>query len=300
LVISSSIAFTKAVRVEPAAIHISYVHTPMRYAWDLDAYLEGSTYSRFARLAARMIRPLLQRWDRWTARRPTVIVANSQTVQKRIKERWGRDSEVIYPPVDVSEIPVTGEDDGFYLVAARLLAYRRIDLAVRACTRLGRRLIVVGDGPQRPSLAGIAGPTVQFVGHVDRARLVRYFQTCRAYIVPGVEDFGIAPVEAMAAGKPVIAFAQGGAAETVLDGVTGLHVVGQTVEAFAAAIVRSEERTWDPTLIRARAENFDRTVFVARWRELIERLGMGRHLSADERAGALSPQPRSPASAIGR
>lgn len=281
LVLSSSVAFTKAVRVAPGAIHVSYVYTPMRYAWDLDTYLEGSSYSRSSRIAARTIRPLLQRWDRKTGRQPDVVVAISQTVQQRIKERWGRESEVIYPPVDVAEIPATGEDNGFYLVAARLLAYRRIDLAVGACTRLGRPLIVVGDGPERASLAALAGSSVQFVGHVDRARLVRYFQTCRAYIVPGIEDFGIAPVEAMAAGKPVIALGRGGAAETVVDGETGLHVGEPTVEAFAAAIVRSEEIAWDPSLIRSRAEDFDRSVFVARWRELIERLGMGRHLSSE-------------------
>jgi glycosyltransferase involved in cell wall biosynthesis len=282
LVISSSIAFTKAVRVAPGAVHVSYVYTPMRYAWDLHTYLEGSSYSRPSRLAARTIRPILQRWDRRTGRRPDVVVAISRTVQERIRQRWGRGSELIYPPVDVGEIPATGEDEGFYLVAARFLAYRRIDLAVAACARLDRPLVVVGDGPERASLEALAGPSVQFVGHVDRARLVRYFQTCRAYIVPGVEDFGIAPVEAMAAGKPVIALGQGGAAETVIDGETGLHVAESTVEAFAAAIAHSEEIAWDPVRIRARAQDFDRSVFVARWRQLIESLGLARHLSAHD------------------
>jgi glycosyltransferase involved in cell wall biosynthesis len=281
LVISSSIAFTKAVRVAPGAIHVSYVYTPMRWAWDLDTYLEGSSYSWSSRLAAKTIRPILQRWDRRTGRRPDVIVAISRTVQDRIRLRWGRESELIYPPVDVAEVTATGEDEGFYLVAARFLAYRRIDLAVAACTKLGRQLVVVGDGPERASLEAGAGPTVHFVGHVDRARLVRYFQTCRAYIVPGVEDFGIAPVEAMAAGKPVIALGRGGAAETVIDGETGLHVADTTVEAFAAAIERSEEIAWDGPRIRSRAQEFDRSVFIARWRELIERLGLERHLAPD-------------------
>ena len=281
LVVSSSIAFTKAVRVAPGAVHVSYVYTPMRWAWDLDTYLEGSSYSWSSRLAAKTIRPILQLWDRRTGRRPDIVVAISRTVQDRIRQRWGRESELIYPPVDVAEIPATGEDEGFYLVAARFLAYRRIDLAVAACTRLGRRLIVVGDGPERTSLEAVAGPSVQFVGHVDRARLVRYFQTCRAYIVPGVEDFGIAPVEAMAAGKPVIALGRGGAAETVIDGETGLHVADSTVDAFAAAIERSEDIVWDGSRIRSRAQEFDRSVFVARWRELIERLGLERHLAPD-------------------
>jgi glycosyltransferase involved in cell wall biosynthesis len=282
LVVSSSVAFTKAVRVDPRAIHVSYVYTPMRYAWDLNTYLEGSSFSPLSRIAARIIRPLLRRWDRWTGGRPDVIVAISETVRERISSRWGRDCEVIYPPVDVSEINPTGEDDGFYLVAARLLGYRRIDLAVLACTNLGRRLVVVGDGPERASLEALAGPTVKFVGHIDRARLVRQFQTCTAYIVPGLEDFGIAPVEAMAAGKPVIALGLGGAAETVLDGVTGIYVADASVEAFAAAIVRSEGITWDPVAIRARAEDFDRSVFIAKWRALLSRLGMERHLSVAE------------------
>jgi glycosyltransferase involved in cell wall biosynthesis len=278
LVISSSIAFTKAVRVAPGAVHVSYVYTPMRWAWDLDTYLEGSSYSWSSRLAARTIRPVLQHWDRRTGRRPDIVVAISSTVQDRIRQRWGRESELIYPPVDVAEIPATGEDEGFYMVAARFLAYRRIDLAVAACSKLGRPLVVVGDGPERASLEAVAGPSVQFVGHVDRARLVRYFQTCRAYIVPGVEDFGIAPVEAMAAGKPVIALGRGGAAETVIDGETGLHVADSTVDAFAAAIERSERITWDSARIRSRAQEFDRSVFVARWTQLIERLGLERHL----------------------
>jgi glycosyltransferase involved in cell wall biosynthesis len=279
LVLSSSIAFTKAVRVEPGTVHVAYVYTPMRYAWDLDTYLAGSSYSLPTRVAARTIRPALQRWDRWTARRPDVVVAISETVRERIRQHWDRESEVIYPPVDVSEIQPTGEDEGFYLVAARLLAYRRVDLAVSACTRLGRPLVVVGDGPERARLEAMAGPSVRFLGRARREQLIRYFQTCRAYLVPGVEDFGIAPVEAMAAGKPVIALGTGGVAETVLDGSTGVLVSDPTVDAFVGAIERSEQMTWNPLVIRSRAEVFDRSVFIERWRELIERLGMGRHLS---------------------
>lgn len=286
LVISSSVAFTKAVQVTRGAVHVAYVYTPMRYAWDLDTYLAGSTSSPASQMAARTIRPILQWWDRWTGARPDVVIAISATVQERIRRRWGRESEVIFPPVDVAEIQATGEDDGFYLTAARLLAYRRIDLVVLACTRLQRRLVVVGDGPERAALQALAGPTVEFVGHVERQRLVRYFQTCRAYVVPGVEDFGIAPVEAMAAGKPVIAFGSGGAAETVLDGKTGLHVPEQTVEAFSDAILRADGMTWDPEVIRARAEEFDRSVFIQQWRDLIDRLGMGEHLSPARTARA--------------
>lgn len=289
LVLTSSIAFTKAVRTPPGVVHLSYVYTPMRYAWDLDTYLTGSSYGRLTRAAARLLRWALQRWDRRTATRPTVIVAISETVKARIRDRWGRESEVIYPPVNVDEIHPTGEDEGFYLVAARMLSYRRLDLAVEACSRLERSLVVVGDGPERERLERLAGPTVRFLGHVERERLVRLFQTCRAYLVPGIEDFGIAPVEAMAAGKPVVAFAGGGAAETVVDGTTGVLVAEATADAFADAIASSERIAWDPVVIRAQAEKFDRRVFVERWRELIRRVG-GEHHLAPMMAGS-QPEP---------
>ena len=222
LVVGSSVAFTNAVRTRPDALHVSYVHTPMRYAWDLDAYLAGSSDSRISAAAARMVRPTLQRWDRWAARKPDVLVANSATVRERIRRLWRRDAEVIYPPVDVAGIPLSDRDDGFLLVAAHLLAYRRVDLAVAAATALGRELVVVGDGPESARLRASAGPSVRFLGRVDRPTLVDLFTRCHAYLVPGVEDFGIAPVEAMAAGKPVIAFRAGGATETVVEGRTGV------------------------------------------------------------------------------
>lgn len=274
LVVSSSIAFTKAVRTASTALHVSYVYTPMRYAWDLDAYLAQSSFAPASRLAARTIRPILQRWDRMTARRPDVIVAISETVRERIRRLWARESELIYPPVGVGEIEPSSRDDGYLLVAARMLAYRRLDLAVQAATRLGRDLVVVGDGPERARLQGLAGPSVRFLGRVDRPVLVDLFSRCHAYLVPGVEDFGIAPVEAMAAGKPVVAFRGGGVTETVVDGRTGTFFDEQTAEGLAAAIERLETLSLDPAVIRARAEEFDVSVFRRRWGELFARLGV--------------------------
>lgn len=274
LVISSSVAFSHAVRTRPGAVHVSYVHTPMRYAWDLDAYLDRSTWSLPSRVAARTIRPALRRWDRATSTRPNVLVANSRTVQDRIRRLWGRDAEVIYPPVDVEGIPLSLRDDGYLLVAARMLAYRRLDLAVAAATALGRELVVVGDGPENARLRGMAGPTVRFLGHVDRPTLVDLFARCHAYLVPGVEDFGIAPVEAMAAGKPVVAFREGGAAETVVDGETGIFFERQEVASLAEAIERLDGLAFDPVVIRARAQEFDTSVFRGAWRELLTRVGV--------------------------
>jgi glycosyltransferase involved in cell wall biosynthesis len=282
LVVSSSVAFSKAVRTGRRDLHVSYVHTPMRYAWDLDRYLGGSSYSLPARLAALSIRPVLQWWDHETARRPTVLVANSETVRGRILRLWGRDAEVIHPPVDVDEIAPSNEDDGYLLVLARLLAYRRIDLAVEACTRLGRELIVVGDGPDAVRLRRLAGPTVRFTGHLDRARAVELLRRCHAYLVPGVEDFGIAPVEAMAAGKPVVAFRSGGATETVVEGVTGVFFDAQTSQSLAEGIQRVDAMAVDLAAIRANAERFSTAVFRRRWRQLLEGLGVDRRLIAPD------------------
>ena len=274
LVLSSSIAFAKAVRTRPGALHVTYVYTPMRYAWDLDTYLAGSSLGPLARLAARAMGPILRRWDVRTAQRPDVVVAISETVRDRIRRHWQRDAIVIYPPVETSEIALADRDDGFYLVAARLLAYRRVDLAVAACTTLGLPLRVVGDGPERERLEAIAGPTIRFLGHLDRAELVDQFRTCHAYLVPGIEDFGIAPVEAMAAGKPVVAFRAGGLTETVVEGITGAFFDAPDAGAMAGAIERLERLPLDPGRIRAHAIAFDTTVFVRRWRDLLRTHGV--------------------------
>jgi glycosyltransferase involved in cell wall biosynthesis len=274
LVVSGSIAFTHAVRTAPRATHVSYVYTPMRYAWDLDTYLAGSSLPLPARIAARTLRPVLQRWDRATASRPDVVVGISQMVAERIRRLWGRDAEVIYPPVDTAEIRLSDRDNGYLLVAARMLAYRRLDLVIEAANRLGRELIVVGDGPERRRLQALAGSTVRFVGWTDRATLVDLFARCHAYVVPGIEDFGIAPVEAMAAGKPVVGFNGGGVAETVIDGRTGVLFDRQDVASVVAAIERLDGLTRDPAAIRERALEFDTAIFHSKWRALLARLGV--------------------------
>lgn len=276
VVVSSSIAFAKGVRTARDAVHVSYVYTPMRYAWDLDAYLAGSSLSMAARVASRTIRPLLRRWDIASAGHPTVIVAISNTVRDRIEANWHKHvDEVIYPPVDTGALSVSTNDDGFLLVAARLLAYRRIDLAVDAATRTGRELLVVGDGPERTRLERSAGPSVRFLGHVDREQLLGLFQRCHAYLVPGEEDFGIAPVEAMAAGKPVVALRAGGVRETVVDGLTGVFFDRAEPWSVVDALSRLDRTSWDAAAIRARAEQFDTAVFRARWASLLERVGAG-------------------------
>jgi glycosyltransferase involved in cell wall biosynthesis len=216
---------------------------------------------------------MLKDWDRSTASRPDIIVTSSETVRRRIQRLWDRDAVVIHPPIETAAIPISTRDDGFLLVAARLLAYRRIDLAVQAATALGRPLVVIGDGPERRRIESLAGPSVRFLGHVSRAELLDNFARCHAYLVPGIEDFGMAPVEAMAAGKPVVALRAGGATETVIDGVTGVFFHDPTAAALADAILALDRVTFDPQAIRAHAMRFDVEIFRSRWRELLAREG---------------------------
>lgn len=284
LVVSSSVAFAKAVRTSRQALHVAYVHTPMRYAWDLDSYLHASSYRLPTRLASRALRAPLLAWDRRTARNPDVLVANSETVRQRIRERWGRDAELIYPPVETAEFSPAERDDGYLLLAARLLAYRRVEDAIRAAGALGRELVVVGDGPERRRLEQIAGPTVRFTGHLPRAGLVDLFERCHAYLLPGIEDFGIAAIEAMAAGKPVVAYAGGGAVETIIDGRTGVLYGSATAAALAEAIERLDGIAFDRAVLREQAERFDRRHFTAGWRALFARLGVPAELYTAEPA----------------
>lgn len=294
LVVSSSVAFSHAVRTAPAATHIAYIHTPMRYGWDLETYLAGSSWSFATRLVAKSLAGPLRRWSRATAARPDVLIANSETVRQRIRARWGREAEVIYPPVDVASIEVSSHDDGFLLVAARMLAYRRLDLAIDACTRLDRELVVVGDGPERKRLEARAGRKVRFLGRIDRPDLLDLFSRCHAYLAPGVEDFGIAPVDAMAAGKPVVGFRGGGVAETVLDGQTGLLFNEPTSDSMAAAIDHLESIRFDPARIRTRAEEFSTPVFHRRFVELFQRLGVDPSLYRSTSPDPADQSPRSP------
>ncbi len=275
LVISNSSTFARGVRARPPAIHVAYVHSPLRFAWNVDGYLARSSFPALARIALRAAAPSLRRWDRFVGRRADVVVTNSRYIQARVRQTWRRDSVVIHPPVRVAPLAVSTNVDDFYLVATRLLAYKRVDLAVRAAALLGRPLVVVGDGPERPRLERLAGPATRFLGHIDQARLEDLQRQCRALLVPAAEDFGMAAVEAMAVGRPVVALAAGGALETIVDGETGVLFQTETPRALAAAIERLESMALDPAVARERALQFDVAVFHRRWHELLESLGLG-------------------------
>ncbi len=204
---------------------------------------------------------------------PTTSSPILETVAARIRRAYGRIAEVIHPPIDLDRFRPTPEQDDYYIVLARLVSYKRIDLAVQACTLLGRRLLVIGDGPDRARLMANAGPTVSFLGLLSDAAVEHHAARCRALIFPGEEDFGMAPLEVAAAGRPTIAYRAGGAVETIIDGVTGIFFDRQEPEDLATAIARFERIEWSPASLRRHAENFGIDVFQARLRAFLAKVG---------------------------
>jgi glycosyltransferase involved in cell wall biosynthesis len=268
LVLSSSHAVAKGVRTPRGALHVCYCFTPMRYVWDLYDDYFGARAGALTRLAMPPLAAALRRWDRRTAAGVHHFVGISRFIADRIRRCYGRDADVIYPPVDVARFRIEEKREDYYLIVSALTPYKRVDLAVAAATRLGRRLLVVGTGPEENRLRAAAGPTVEFLGWRDDARVAELYARCHALLFPTVEDFGIAPLEAMAAGRPVIALGQGGALETVVppgDGAppTGLLFPTQSVEDLVEAIRRFEsgEVAFEAKALRRHAETFDRPVF---------------------------------------
>jgi glycosyltransferase involved in cell wall biosynthesis len=271
LILSSSHAVAKSVRVSPGTLHVCYCFTPMRYVWDMYDDYFGRRAGALTRAVMPPVAAMLRRWDRRTAAGVHHFIAISNFVADRIRRSYGRDSDVIHPPVDVSRFRVEESPEDFYLVVSALTPYKRVDLAVEAASRLGRRLVVVGTGPEEKRLRALAGPTVEFLGWRDDAETADLYARCRAFLFPALEDFGITPLEAMAAGRPVLAFGRGGVLETVVppggpEPASGLFFARQTVEDVAAAIERLESGTlvFDPKAARRRAETFDRPVFKER------------------------------------
>jgi len=215
----------------------------------------------------------LKRWDLRASKQPDYFIANSQFVADRIKRAYGREATVIPPPIDVSRFQIAETTGDYYLVLSRLLAYKRIDLAVAACTRLNRPLVVIGDGPARAQLEKLAGPSVKFLGWQNDEAVARYAARCRALLFPGEEDFGMTPLEVNAAGRPAIAYRSGGALETVVEGHTGLFFDEPTTDSLVRTIADFETRSWDSRALRHHAEKFSRAVFAARLIEFLNAVG---------------------------
>jgi glycosyltransferase involved in cell wall biosynthesis len=270
LVLSSSHACAKNVRVPRSALHVCYCHTPMRYAWD-ESFLRGEVPGP-VRVLARPLLAWLRRQDVIGAAGVDAFVANSRHVAERIARHWGRSSTVVHPPVDVDRLLGLERKPGdHYLVFGRVVPYKRVDLAVEACTWLDRHLVVAGSGRALPALRALAGPRVELRGSVDAGERDRLLSGARALLFPGEEDFGIVPVEAQAAGVPVIAYGVGGARETVIDGGTGVLFEPQSADALVRAIERFEGLDLDERTLRAHARGFDRERFRAEMAGAIER-----------------------------
>ncbi len=259
VVLSVSGAFAKNMRRPPSGSTICYCLTPPRYLWDLhDEYVRGRPDRPILEAAARNLR----RADLRAAERVDEFIAISETVGERVTRTYSRSASVIYPPVDTDWARPNGAPpEDFYLVVSRLVRYKRVDLAIDACNRLRRRLLVVGSGPEEPKLRSAAGPTIEFVGRLDDLAVASLYARCKAFIFPGFEDFGITPVEAQAAGRPVVALARGGAAETVIDQVTGVLFDDQSADALVEAIERLERLSIAPGVCRDNAMRFDASVF---------------------------------------
>lgn len=269
LVLSSSSAFAKGCITARETCHICYCHTPMRFGWNAEAYAEREAWGALVRRILPLVTERLRRWDIETCGRPDHYLANSSVVAARIARCYGRPARVVHPPVEVDRLRPSGPPGEYYLVVSRLVGYKRVDLAVEAFTRLRRPLVVIGQGPARPLLERLAGPSVRFLGRLPDREVARYYAGCRAVIFPGEEDFGIVPLEANAAGRPVIAYQGGGALDTVVEGQTGVFFRSQTVEALCRAVTECEARTWRSAALRRHSEAFREEIFRTRILEVV-------------------------------
>jgi glycosyltransferase involved in cell wall biosynthesis len=274
LILSTSHAVAKGARPAPGALHICYCHTPMRYIWELyNDYFGPGRAGLLTRTAMSFLAPRLRRWDVESSSRVHHFIANSRNVAERIRQYYRRPADVIHPPVNLDQFTLSQSDDGYFLIVSALVPYKRVDLVIEVFNRSGERLLIVGTGPERKHLQSIAASNIEFLGWQSNQELARLYTRCRALIFPGIEDFGIVPLEAMASGKPVIAFGAGGALETVIDDPqkpTGVFFREQTPDALAEALRKLRTLRFDPAAIRAHAERFDRRTFKETLRQYVE------------------------------
>lgn len=263
VVLSDSSSVAKGVITPPDTLHICYCHSPMRYAWEFSHEYAGKMAGK-GKLKSKLLNYFLtgvRLWDNASSDRVDYFIANSQNVAKRIWKHYRRESVVIHPPVRCNLFNISDIDEDYFLIVSRLQEYKRIDLAIEACNKLGVPLVIIGDGPDRARLESMADGNIKFLGRESDEVIKDHYAKCRAFLFTGEEDFGITPLEAMASGRPVIAYRKGGALETVVENKTGVFFDNQTTEDLIKAIEKFEGMTFDKKEIRKHAETFDEHVF---------------------------------------
>lgn len=292
IVLSSSSAFAHGIVTDLNTRHICYCHSPARFLWDYaHEYLKEQKLSGWKAIGVNAYLRYLREWNRLSAHRVDRFIANSRTVADRIAKYYRRDADIVYPAVDIDRFQMSTHHEGYFLIVSQLTPYKRIDLAISTFNKLRRRLVIVGDGPQREYLQTIAGPTVEFLGWKSNEAVTDLVANCRAFLLPGEEDFGIAQVEAMAAGKPVIALNAGGATETVIDvrrtrvkttkpkdnvrswtAPTGVLFDEPTVASLESGLAAffANEAKFQPPMIRAHAKQFAREIFVEKMKRIVD------------------------------
>jgi glycosyltransferase involved in cell wall biosynthesis len=272
VVLSSTSAFAKGVITRPETPHVCYCHTPTRYLWsDTHSYVRENVRDLPTRLAIHPLLTKLRQWDQLAAARVDRFIANSATVQERITKYYRRDSDIIFPPVETAKFAVAKQVGNYFVAGGRLVSYKRFDLIVNAFNKLRLPVKIFGSGPEYKKLRAMAGPTVELVGRVSEEEKADLYAHALAYLHPQEEDFGITAVEAMAAGRPVIAYGKGGGAETIIPGVTGTLMDEQSWEELSGLIINFKPEQFDPAKIRAHAEQFDKEVFKKQIREYVEK-----------------------------
>ncbi|MFA4936766.1 MAG: glycosyltransferase [Patescibacteria group bacterium] len=273
LVLSSCSALIKGLVLKPDTVHVCYCHTPTRYLWsDTHQYAEELEQPRLIKRLLPLVLTKLRIWDQLAAQRVDHFIANSNFVAKRIQRYYHRPATVIYPPIDISQFKIEDKLEDYYLLISRLRPYKRVDLAIKAFNKLGIPLKIIGIGEQYHELKKIAKSNIEFLGQVSDVEKAYYLAHCRALIFPQEEDFGITAVEAMASGRPVIAYGAGGSREIIKEGISGKFFSEQTWEALADAVIRFDYKMYDPVIIRKQAEQYDSHNFQRQIREFIDKV----------------------------
>ena len=272
VVLSDSSSYAKGAITGPDTLHICYMHTPMRYAWDdCQKYTQDFYFPSLIKKMIPFFMNYIRIWDRLSVERVDKMIANSNFVAKRIKKYYKKDSATIYPPVNFNDFHISQKKGDYFLMVGRLIAYKRFDIAITAFNKLGLKLKIIGRGPESKRLKKMAGPNIEFMGRISDQELAKYYSECQAFIFPQEEDFGIVAIEAMASGRPVIAYRGGDIPEHLEDEKTGVFFEKQNPEDIVSAVKKFQSIDFDPSYIRESVKKFDKSVFKAKIKEYIDK-----------------------------